>query len=123
MRDEWDRHWNTLCLGVVTLAMATVGAAFFAGGVADTDLSSSDPAMLILQAAKFVFIFGALLILVRLIGAAGKAIFTSSLDLSREGTSKRALVEYVYIGFTIIVIALVAMLVIDLFVQLGAETG
>ena len=120
MNNQWDMHWNTLCLGIVTLAVATVGAAFFGGGVANTDLSSSDLAVQMLQVTKIVFIFGALLVLIRLISAAGKTVFTSSLDLSREGTSKRAMVAYVYVGFEIIVTALIGILVIDLFLQLGA---
>jgi len=101
------------------LATATVGAAFFAGGVANIDLSSNDTGIQILQAIKFVLIFGALLVLIRLVGAASKAIFTSSPDLEQEGTSKRAQTAYVYLGFTLIIMALVALLVIDFFTDLG----
>lgn len=123
MDEDWDRHWNTLSLGILTLATATVGAAFFAGGVANIDLSSNDPGIQILQAIKFVFIFGALLVLIRLVGAASKAIFTSSPDLEQEGTSKRTQTAYVYLGFTPIIMALVALLVIDFFTNLGAALG
>ena len=123
MDEDWDRHWNTLCLGILTLATATVGAAFFAGGVANIDLSSNDHDIQILQATKFIFIFGALLVLIRLVGAASKAIFTSSPALEHEGTSKRAQTEYVYLGFTLIIMALIALLVIDFFTGLGAALG
>ena len=123
MDEDWDRHWNTLCLGILTLATATVGAAFFAGGVANIDLSSSDLGIQILQALTFVFIFGALLVLIRLVGAASKVICTSSTDLELEGTTKRAQTAYVYLGFTLIIMALVALLVIEFFTNLGAALG
>ena len=83
-------------------------------------MSSSDIGIQILQAIKFVFIFGALLVLIRLAGAVSKAIFTSSPDLEREGTSKRAQTAYVYLGFALIIMALVALLAIEFFTDLGA---
>ena len=121
MNDKWDQHWNTLCLGIVTLSMATVGAAFFAGGFADIDLSSNDLRINILQAIKVVSIFFVLAVLIRLVFASSRAIFTSSQDLRREGTTKRAQTAYVFVGFTLIVMALVALLLIDVFALLAAS--
>jgi len=31
---EWERHWNTICLGIVTVATAAVGVALFAADIA-----------------------------------------------------------------------------------------
>ena len=120
MNGDSDQHWNTLCLGIVAPAMATVGAAFFAGDVARADFSSDNLHIHILQFLKLAYLFLALLILIRLVFAASHAIFTSSLDLARDGTSKRAQTAYVYAEFTLIVVALVGVLLVDFFVGLSA---
>ena len=32
---EWERHWNTICLGIVTIATAAVGVALFTADVVE----------------------------------------------------------------------------------------
>ena len=32
---EWERHWNTVCLGIITVASAAVGAALFTADLAE----------------------------------------------------------------------------------------
>jgi len=119
MNAEWDRRWNTVCLGIITIATATVAAAFFAADVANSDFSSQEFAVRILQLAKISTIFIVLLVHLRLVIAASKSIFTSSADLERAGTSKRAQTAYVFEGFIIILMLLVILLVVNLLTDLA----
>ena len=35
MNSQWDRHWNIICLGTITITSAVVGTAFFSANLAD----------------------------------------------------------------------------------------
>ncbi len=119
--DEEERHWNQICLGIITIATAVFAAAFFASEIANIDISSDvptypseKPLIRNLQLAKFVIIAIALTVYLRLVVIGGKTIFATPADLSRDGTSKRAGTRYVFLGFCVILLELFILLLIDL---------
>ena len=114
MDAEWERHWNTVCLGIITIATATVGAALFASDIASIDLSSKEISVQTLQMLKICAVFVVLAVHLWLVETASESIFTSSADLEYRGTSKRAQAAYAFGGFVIILVSLIGLLVLNL---------
>ena len=123
MNGDWDRHWNTLCLGIITLATATVGAAFFAGDIVGIEFSPNDIRTNVLQVVKIVCYIFILLVLVRMVIAGSESIFTPDADLAREGKSKRIQTAYVFEGFILIVVAIAGLLLANLFIDMAAAVA
>ncbi len=118
---EWNRHWNTICMGILTIATAVVGAAFFAADIASVVFADKGTVYQFLQAAKVVTIVVVLATYLRMVTISGYAIFTTPGELERQRTSKRAQTAFVFRGLIIILFGLVALLVIDRFADLAGN--
>ena len=98
---EWERHWNTICLGVVTIATAAVGIALFAADVAEVVTSWATYSLAIIAIIAYL----------NVIYLGGKAIFSTSAELEQKGTSKRGTARNLYRWFVLELLALVGLLI------------
>ena len=105
---EWERHWNTICLGIVTVATAAIGVALFTADVAEVVTSWATYSL----AAVAVLAYLSVLYL----GA--NAIFSTSHELERQGTSKRRIARSLYGWFALELLALVSSVVPEAFAGL-----
>ena len=102
---EWERHWNTICLGIVTVATAAVGVALFTADVADivTSWATYSLAALAILAYLSVLFLG------------GSAIFATSNELEQQRTTKRGVARNLYGWFTLELLALIGLLIPEAF--------
>ena len=102
---EWERHWNTISLGIVTVATAAVGVALFAADVAEivTSWATYSLAALAILAYLSVLFLG------------GSAIFATSNELERQRTTKRGVARNLYGWFTLELLALIGLLIPEAF--------
>ena len=105
---EWERHWNTICLGIVTIATAAVGVALFA----------ADAAEVIASWATYSLAAVAVLAYLSVIFLGTNAIFSTSDELEQQGTSKRRMARKLYVWFTLELLALIGLLVLEAFAGL-----
>ena len=105
---EWERHWNTICLGIVTVATAAVGVALFAADITEivTSWATHSLAAVAILAYLSVLLLG------------NRAIFATSDELERRGTSKRRVAQNLYGWFTLELLALVVLLIPEAFANL-----
>jgi len=123
MNTDWDRHWDTMCLGIITIATAVMGAAFFAADIASISFASKELEARMMEFIKIAPVFIVLLVYLRMVLVARKSIFTASADLERAGTSKREQTAYVFEGFIIIVGLLILLLALNMLTDLAAASG
>ncbi len=98
---EWERHWNTICLGIVTIATAAVGVALFTADVAEVITSWATYSLAIIAIIAYLDV----------IYLGGKAIFSTSIGLERQGTSKQGTARNLYRWFVLELLALVGLLI------------
>ena len=110
---EWERHWNTICLGIVTIASAALGTAIFASNPADIDLTTKDNWGLTLAALKFGLIIIAMVLHMLLVALSGRAIFHTAHSTDAIDKSQRVL--FIYWLFWFEVFVLVVLLTVNLF--------
>ena len=105
---EWERHWNTISLGIVTVATAAVGVALFTADVAEavTSWAMYSLAAIAVLAYLIVLFLGS------------RAIFSTSEELERRGTSKRRIARSLYGWFTLELLVLVGLLIPEVFAGL-----
>ena len=103
---DWERHWNTICLGIVTLATGAVGGALFA-----TDFTTTTGLSLIEYTLTVLAITLYLVVLAR----GSDAVFSSYQDLIQRGTSKRDKARELYWWFFLELFTLAGLLVADAF--------
>ena len=105
---EWERHWNTICLGIVTIATAAVGVALFTADVVE----------IVTSWATYSLVIIAILAYLDVIYLGGNAIFSTSSGLERQGTSKRHIARNLYRWFVLELLALVGLLIHEAFGRL-----
>lgn len=109
--DEWERHWNTISLGIVTVATAAVGVALFA-----TDLTET-----VNSWARYCLVIIAVLTYLRVVYLGGRVIFPTPEYLATQRTSKRQLAFQLYLWFGLELFTLANFLIIDAFAGLLAS--
>ena len=105
---EWERHWNTICLGIVTVATAAAGVAFLAADVAE----------IVTSWATYSLVAIAILAYLSVLFLGSKAIFSTSDELERRGTSKRRIARNLYGWFALELLVLVGLLIPEAFAGL-----
>lgn len=109
---DWDRHWSTVSLGIVTIATAAIGGALFAiertttGTSLTTTLATYFLEVIAIAVYLYVLILG------------GRVIFSTSAELSRQRTSKRELTRTLYAWFFIELFVLAGPLIGQAFTRL-----
>lgn len=101
--EEWERHWNTISLGIVTVATAAIGVALFATDLTETANSWT----------RYSLVIIAVLTYLRVVYLGGRVIFSTSEDLARQRTSKRQLAVQLYLWFGLELFTLASFLIID----------
>ena len=112
---ERAEHWNTLCLGILTIASAAVGTAVFASGLADIELSNSIQSQLLPEIAKVVFATVAIGFYLALTVISGQIIFGDGVQDEAGDVHKRNRTRFVYRLFVVELIALVFLLATNVF--------
>ena len=110
---DWERHWNTICLGIITIATAAIGGALFAADYSATNTSWIEYALTIIAIWTYL--------LVLLSGA--DVIFTSEISFQLRGTSKRSRARILYGWFFTEIFALAGLLISDAFASLLQSFG
>ena len=109
---DWDRHWSTISLGIVTIATAAIGGALFA-----IERTAIDTSLATTLATYFLEVIAIVVYLYVLI-LGGRIIFSTSGELSRQRTSKRDLTRTLYVWFFIELLALAGPLIGQAFTRL-----
>ena len=105
---EWERHWNTLCLSVVTIGTAVIGVALF----------SADIAEVVTSLPKYCLVVIAIFAYLNMLLIGGRAIYSTPDELARQETSKRQLARNLYGWFMLELLSLAGLLIIDAFASL-----
>ena len=105
---EWERHWNTICLGIVTVATAAVGVALFTADIAE----------IITSWATYSLVIIAMLAYLSVLFLGTSAIFSTSNELEPRRTTKRRVARNLYGWFTIELLALIGLLIPEAFAGL-----
>ena len=123
---DWDNFWVTICLGILAIASAALGAAFFSAGLvnlATTDVSEWSLFWFWCKSVGAVFVVA---VYWHMLSRAETAIFATEIELARLGTNRREVVRHIFNGLFFIVFGLlliVAMNAIeDLVVSLYPES-
>ena len=103
---DWARHWDTLCLGTVTIATAALGAVIVVAGFSDGSNTGGNDLTSPPRALATIIASGAFVAYIVLATIAGLAIFFVRTDnIARIGL-KRVLVSSVYLLFVLQAFAL-----------------
>ena len=102
---EWERHWNTVCLGIITVASAAVGAALFTADLAE--FGTSYPAWGLIALAMLAYL--------NVLITGGRAIFSTPEELEEQGNSKRELARTLYSWFITELFAIAGLLISQAF--------
>ena len=114
---EREEHWNTICLGIVTVATAAVGTAVFASGLTTIDLASKDLTQLAPDVAK-TFFAGVAIFLYFFVGTlSGIAMFHAGNEATPDDRAddKRNRTYWIYWLFIAELIALICLLASNVF--------
>ena len=109
MDPQWDRHWCTICLGIITLTSALVGAAFFSADLADLSARSGNVFQLMWALYRLIIIVMIIAVYVTMIERAMDAIFSTGFELAVRRTTRREAVRNVYFGMIIVIIGLLGL--------------
>ena len=114
---EREEHWNTICLGIVTVATAAVGTAVFASGLANIELSNSDRTQLAPDLVKAIFAGIAILLYLLLSTLSGATMFRGGDGSDPEGRAdyKRNRTSLIYWLFIAELLALISLLASNVF--------
>ena len=121
MSSENDRHWGTICLGIVTIATAAIGVALFSSGLVDARVPEGTPMGSILLGAKFGSAGLAIGFYLTVMYSASKVIVPAPERLQRDGRtiSQQALRVYAYLACQLL--ALLLMLIANFFLNLLSQ--
>ena len=109
---DCERHWNTIALGIVTVATAAIGGALF---VIERAVAPTSPeATLAMYCLELIAIFAYIYVLI----LGRRVIFSTSVQLHDQKTSKRRLAHLLYGWFFIELFALAGPLIGLLFFSL-----
>ena len=102
---DCERHWNTIALGIVTVATAAIGGALFVieRAVAPTSLEAT--------LATYCLELIAIVAYLYVLNLGGRVIFSSSTELHDQRTSKRNLTRLLYSWFFVELFALAGPLI------------
>jgi hypothetical protein len=114
---EREEHWNTICLGIVTVATAEVGTAVFASGLTNIDLSNRDITQLVPDIVKVLFAGAAIVLYVFVGTLSGVAMFRTGHEATPEARAddKRNRTSLIYWLFIAELIALICLLASNVF--------
>ena len=114
MDAQWARHWDTICLGTVTIATAVLAAVILLAGGPEIASSILYGIPSILEVAKAVSVGVAAILYVILIVIAGVSIYIFSGDNAVHIGIKRWSGFAVYLLFALEVFALATLLMTGL---------
>ena len=113
MDAQWARHWDTICLGTVTIATAVLGAVILLSGGLGIALPLFSGTPSVPEITKALSTAVAAILYVTLITIAGVSIFLSSGESVAHITVKRWTGFAVYLLFALQVLALIALLMVS----------
>ena len=111
---QWARHWDTICLGTVTIATAVLGAVILLAGGLDIALPISSGTPSVLEVAKAVSAGVAAILYLILTTFAGISIYVFPGDNAVHIGIKRWIGSAVYLLFVAEVFALALLLIFGL---------
>ena len=114
MDEQWARHWDTICLGTVTIATAVLGAVILLAGGREFALSILYGTPSISEVSRTVSVGIAAILYVILIVLAGISIYIVSGDNAVHIGIKRWSGFAVYLLFALEVFALATLLMTGL---------
>lgn len=115
MHPDWDRQWITICLGVLTIASAAVGAALFSAGLVDVTTSAVNPTALVSLYSRLIVSLFVTAIYLTMVRHAETAIFATDFELARYGTNRRRSVQHIYQGLFLVLFGLLALIGLNVF--------
>ena len=107
---ENTQHWDSLCLGTVTIATAALGVVVLAAGGSDISVFTPAERFTLPGLVRAVFAAIAIIAYLVLVGAAGVAIYRVTGCLAIRHEIKRRLGNWVYWLFAVEIAALAFML-------------
>ena len=113
MDAQWSRHWDTICLGTVTIATAVLGAVILLSGGLGIALPLFSGTPSTPEALKALSTVAAATLYVTLITIAGVSIYLFSGESAAHITVKRWIGFAVYLLFALQVLALTALLMVS----------
>ena len=111
---DWDKLWVIVCLGIVTIASASVGAAFFSASLADLSTPAVGIASLVWLWCRLIGVLFVVAIYLTLIGRAEVAMFATEIELARIGLNRRQATKYVYNGLFFVIFGLFVILALSI---------
>ena len=114
MDAHWARHWDTICLGTVTIATAVLGAVILLAGGSDVAISLAGGKSSAQETTRAVFAAAAAISYMVLSIAAGMSIYIFSGNSTVHTSIKRWTGFAVYLMFAVEVFALAALLAVNL---------
>ncbi len=105
---EWERHWNTISLGIVTVATAAAGVALFTADVTEIVTSWTTYSLAVI----------AILAYLSVLHLGSRVIFSTPDELGRRRTTKRRIARNLYGWFVLELLALIGLLIPEAFASL-----
>lgn len=113
MPTDSNRHWDTVCLGTVTIATAVLGVVVLVAGGSDITVAASPSQYTIPGVSKALLAAAAIVVYLGLVGTAGLAIYRVNGRRAARRGLKRRIANLVYWLFAAEIIALALMLAVD----------
>ena len=110
---ESNQHWDSLCLGTVTIATAALGVVVLAAGGSDVTVFTPLQELTVTGATRASFAAIAVIAYLVLVGTAGVAIYRVPGPSSLRQEIKRRLGNWVYWLFAVEIGALAFMLAVN----------
>ena len=105
---NWERHWSAISLGIVTVATAAIGAAFFAIDLTEVVTSLITYFLVVIAISVYLWVL--------ILG--GRSIFSTSDEAILLGMSKRQLAQALYRWFFLELFVLAMLLIPEAFASL-----
>ena len=114
---ETERHWSTICLGIVTVATAATGATLFGSDLTAIEVPGASPTIWALSSIKWASALTSILLYVWMVYEAGKIIIPIPDEYRRSEFSPSRQTRFVYTLFFGEVVVLVSMLISELLIN------
>lgn len=122
MVSEKDRHWGTICLGIVTIATAAIGAALFGSDILDARIPNANlQAVAFLMGTKYGAAGLAIGFYVVILFNASMVIVPMPESLHKDGLTILQRVLRVYTYLVCELLALLLMLIANFLLNLLAQ--
>ncbi len=118
---QWARHWDTICLGTVTIATAVLGAVILLAGGLDIALPISSGTPSVSEVAKAISAGAAAILYFILATFAGISIYVFPGDNAVHTSLKRWIGSAVYLLFVAEVFTLALLLIFGLAFEARGE--